>query len=393
MKIGIDIRCLVEGKRTGVEEYTLSLLSNLFEIDKKNEYVLFLNSFGRPRIDFSFFEKYKNVKIKQFGYPNKLLNFCFWYLNWPKVDRMLGSIDLFFMPNINFVALSRKCNLIVTIHDLSFEIFKETFSIKRRLWHFFVSPKKLCMRADNIIAISDSTKNDLQTIYKIPSEKICRIYNGTSEEFAEYDRNDKKLIEVKEKYHLPFSFIFYLGTIEPRKNIIAIVRAFDQLKSTNHPQLEKYKLVIAGAKGWKVEQILNEMRGAQYNKDIIYTNQITNEDKPAVYNLASLFVYPSFFEGFGLPVLEAMKCRIPVITSNTSSLPEVVGDSALMIDPDRPDELYRAMQEMLLNKELANTLSEKQRWQAFKFNWKNCARQFLSVMTDDDKVNKNKRKR
>jgi len=141
-------------------------------------------------------------------------------------------------------------------------------------------------------------------------------------------------------------------------------------------------LVIAGGKGWNVARIMQEMRSAKFTKDIIYTNMITCEDKPAVYNLASLFVYPSFFEGFGLPVLEAMKCAVPVITSNASSLPEVVGDGGLMIDPDKPDELFVAMKEMLTNRDLAAHLADKQRWQAFKFNWKTSAREFLEVLSN-----------
>jgi glycosyltransferase involved in cell wall biosynthesis len=380
MRIGVDIRCLSDGKRTGVEEYTLNLLHNLFAMDQKNQYVLFLNLYGEPKSDLAQFEKFKNVSIKQFKIPNKVLNFCFWYFRWPKVDTMLGGVDVFFMPNINFVALSSKAKLVLTVHDLSFEIYPETFSIKRRLWHQFINPKRLCKHAHTIIAISDSTKNDIARCYGIKPEKIRRIYNGAGEEFAAMDRNDSKLIAAKEKYHLPFNFILFLGTIEPRKNIIALVRAYDRLRQLNNPQLDRYKLVIAGCKGWNVKNIMDEMRGAKFTNDIIYTSLVTPEDKPAVYNLASLFVYPSFFEGFGLPVLEAAKCGVPVVASNASSLPEVVGDGGLMIDPDKPDELFVAMKEMLLNRELVSNLAEKQRWQAFKFSWKTSAREFLETL-------------
>ena len=380
MKIGIDIRCLADGKNSGVEEYTINLLHSIFAMDEKNAYILFLNIHSEPKIDLRQFNKYKNVSIRRFRIPNKILNFCFWYLRWPNVDEMIGGVDFFFMPNINFVSISNKAKLILTMHDLSFEFYPQTFSLKRRLWHQFVNPRRLCKRADTIIAISESTASDIVGRYGINPEKVEQIYNGTSDEFREIDRNDPHFIEVKEKYHLPFNFIFYLGTIEPRKNIISLVRAYDQLRSLNNPQLEKYKLVIAGGKGWKVESILHEMRNAKYTKDIIYTSQITNEDKPYVYNLASLFVYPSFFEGFGFPVLEAMKCKVPVITSNTSSLPEVVGDAGIMIDPDKPDELFVAMREVLLSKNLQDLLREKEWKQAFKFHWRKTAYEFLKVL-------------
>lgn len=384
MKIGIDIRCLSDGKRTGVEEYTINILENIFELDKKNEYILFSNSYHDSHFDERIFSQFKNVKVKRFHWPNKLLNFCFWYLHWPCVDTMLGGVDVFFMPNINFVALSKKTKLLLTIHDLSFEIFPETFSFKRRAWHHFVNPRSLCRRADKIIAVSDSTKDDIVNLYRIDDQKIQRIHNGISQEIIQLDRNDPKLIEVKEQYHLPFNFIFYLGTVEPRKNIPAIVLAYDKLRSLGNPQLDKYKLVIAGGKGWKIGNILDQMRNAKFTQDIIFTSCITNEDKAAVYTLASLFVYPSFFEGFGIPVLEAMRVGVPVITSNCSSLPEVVDQGAIMIDPDKPDELFSAMKEVLLNRELHAQLSEMGARQSIRFNWRASARETLATLTNAD---------
>lgn len=380
MRIGIDIRCLSEGRRTGVEEYTRNLLHNVFSLDQDNEYVLFLNAFNEPKGDFSEFLAYPNVALKRSRIPNKLLNFCFWYFGWPKVDRMLGGADLFFMPNINFIALSGKARLVLTVHDLSFEIYPETFSLKRRLWHFFINPKKLCRRADAVVAVSESTRADVISRYGIEGEKVHRIYSGASDDFVQLDRNDERLFAAREKYHLPFNFIFYLGTIEPRKNIPSVIRAFDRLKSLGHPQLDRYKLVMAGAKGWKSKGIFDEMRSAKHTDDIIYTDRITNEDKPFVYNLASVFVYPSFFEGFGLPVLEAMKCRVPVIVSNASALPEVVGDAGIMVDPDKPDELFLALKEVLLDRALAESLKEKEWRRAFRFHWRRTAAELLEVM-------------
>lgn len=379
MKIGIDIRCLTDGKRTGVEEYTINLLENLFELDKKNQYILFLNSYHESYFDPRIFSQYKNVSVKRFKYPNKILNFCFWYLNWPHVDKMLGGVDIFFMPNINFVALSEKVKLVLTIHDLSYEIFSETFSLKRRAWHSFINPRKLCKRADQIIAVSESSKADIVKYYKIIEKKIERIYNGIADELQQLDRNDPKLMEVKDRYHLPFNFIFYLGTIEPRKNIQAIVRAFDHMRSLGDNNLNKYKLVIAGGKGWKIEDILNSMRRAKFTNDIIFTSCITNEDKAAVYTLASLFVYPSHFEGFGIPVLEAMRCGVPVIASNCSALPEVVDEGGILIDPDKPDELYRAMKAILSDRDFHAELSHRALKQSVRFNWRTSARQTLAI--------------
>lgn len=380
MRIGIDIRCLVDGKRTGVEEYTLGLLEHVFSMDQRNKYVLFINSFHEPKSDLSMFDKHKNVSIKKFRIPNKLLNLCFWYFGWPHVDKMIGGVDIFFMPNINFIGLSKETKLLLTIHDLSFEMYPEFFSVKRRLWHSLINPRKLCRRADHIIAVSDSTRQDIISKYCVKPGKVTRIYNGVPDVFVSMDRNDKSLLEIKDKYHLPFSFILFLGTVEPRKNIIAVSRAFNELKKLNNTEISRCKLVIAGAKGWKTKEIFSELRGAEFTKDIIYTNRVSNEDKAAVYNLSSVFVYPSFFEGFGLPPLEAMKCGVPVISSNNSSLPEVVGEAGIMVDADKPDELFQALKSVMLDRQLAGTLSQRGPQRALLFSWRSAARDFLDVV-------------
>ncbi len=383
-KIGIDIRCLAEGRRTGVEEYTLNLLKQLFEIDRKNEYVLFFNSFRSSGADFSWLEKYSNVTLKKFHFPNKLLNFLFWYLDWPKIDRMIGGVDIFFMPNIIFGSVSRKTKLILTIHDLSFERYPQTFSWKRRLWHIFINAKKICRRADKIIAVSGSTKNDLESFYGIPGEKIQIIYSGVADKFRVISRNDEKLVRTKEKYGLPYKFILYLGTIEPRKNIIGIIQAFDQLQKfaekNDSEEISKYKLVIAGSQGWLSEKIFMEIEKSVHKDKIMAASFIADEDKEYVFNLASLFVYPSFFEGFGFPPLEAMRCGVPVIVSNNSSLPEMVGNSGVLIDPDKPGEIYQAMKEILINRELKEKMSAKGLEQAKNFDWEKTARTFFKVL-------------
>jgi glycosyltransferase involved in cell wall biosynthesis len=384
MKIVIDGRCLMVGRRTGVEEYTLNLLLALFEADKKNQYVLFFNSWKEPVFNFDIFKKYKNVEIKRHRIPNKILNFSFWYLGWPKIDKLAGETEVVFMPNINFAAISRNCKLILTIHDLSFECYPNHFSWKRRFWHIFINPKKLCRRADKIIAISDSTRSDLISLYKINPAKIETIYSAAGDGFKVISRNDTELVRVKEKYRLPYKFILYLGTIEPRKNIGAVIRAFDSFNQfaieNKNVELMKYGLVIAGEKGWLSQKIFEEIKTTRSSKGIYFIGRIRNENKKYIYNLASLFVYPSFFEGFGFPPLEAMRCGVPVIASNNSSLPEVVGDGGMLIDPDKPDEICRAMKEILSNRELRDILVKKGLEKAAKFDWKKTAQKTLEMM-------------
>jgi glycosyltransferase involved in cell wall biosynthesis len=369
---------LADGRRSGVEEYAIALLSELFRIDRKNEYVLFFNAWGDVEPDLSFADGFENVSVRRFRIPNKLLNLSLWYLNWPKLDRMIGGTDVFFLPNINFCAVSDETKLFVTAHDLSFEAYPETFSWKQRVWHYLVNPRRLFRRADRIFSVSRSTKDDLETRYGIRPSKIEVIHSGIDGRFHEYDRNDPKLVAVKEKYALPYQFILYLGAFEPRKNIVSVVRAFTALKKMRHPELEKLSLVLAGVSGWKEDEILEEIGHSPFRGNILLPGFVEDEDKPALYNLASLFAYPSFYEGFGFPPLEALACGVPVVTSSSSSLPEIVDDAGVLVDPHRPDELFRAFEEVLLDKKLRETLHEKGLARAKGFLWGETARRTLA---------------
>lgn len=373
MRIGIDIRCLAEGKRTGVEEYTLALLEELFESDQENEYVLFFNAWRKEVPDFTWLSQYRHVSLKVFRFPNKLLNLSLWYFGFPKLDLLVGGTDVFFLPNLNFAAVSKETKLVVTTHDLSFELFPETFSWKQRFWHFLVNFRGLVRRADRIIAVSQSTKDDLATLYHIPEEKITVIPSGIDERFQKMDRNDPELLRVKEKYHLPYKFILYLGTFEPRKNITALIQGYSALRDSQNPLLEKYDLVLAGTPGWKCDDIFLAREQSRHRDKILLPGFIADQDKVALYNLASVFVYPSLYEGFGFPPLEAMASGVPVITSHSSAVPEVVGTAGITIDPYQPDELYRALQSVLTDHEFAETLSEQGLVQAKKFSWQKTA--------------------
>lgn len=380
MKIGIDLRALAAGRHTGVEEYTRGLLGSLFELDRKNEYFLFFNAWRESKPDFSWIEKYPNVKLLRFRFPNKLLNLSLWYLSFPKLDRLLGGMDVFFLPNLNFAAFSKKVKVIVTAHDLSFEYFPETFSWKQRLWHYLINFRSLLRRADVILSVSHSTASDLEEVYRLPAEKIRVIPSGIDERFQPMSRNDPTLLAVKEKYHLPYRFILFLGTLEPRKNIESLLLAYETLEQTRVGEESQYELVIAGTSGWKSEALLEKIKHSPVREKIHLIGFVAEEDKPALYNLASVFVYPSLYEGFGFPPLEAIACGIPVIASHSSSLPEMIGDAGILIDPYRPDELLHALRGILSSKSLQADLklraSERQRY----FTWFQSAQGFLDII-------------
>jgi glycosyltransferase involved in cell wall biosynthesis len=377
MKIGIDIRCLLGGKRTGVEEYTLELLEHLFATDRENEYVLFWNAWKLPKCPMDWNRRFSNVRLASFRIPNKLLNFSLWYFRFPHLDRLIGGVDVFFLPNLNFAAFSGRVRVILTAHDLSFEHCPETFSWKRRLWHSFVNFRWLALRANRVIAVSSSTRDDLVEYLGMSPKKIAVISSGISERFRRMDRNDPKLIEVKRRYSLPYRYILFVGTIEPRKNILSLARVFDALVADG--EASDFELVIAGTNGWKYRDIFKEIDRLSSGSKIRFTGFVRDEDKPALYNLSSIFVSPSVYEGFGFPPLEAAACGVPVVASNTSSFPETVGEAAILVDPLRPDDLLRALRELLRDPVLREMLSRKSEECATHFRWQQTARKMLRI--------------
>lgn len=378
MRIGIDVRCFAHGKNTGVEEYAKSLLKAIFVADSENKYVLFFNAWKNTEMDFSWATKYDNVTVKSYAIPNKLLNLSLWLLQYPKIDKLCGGLDFFFMPNSNFVALSHSTKLCLTVHDLSFEHCKSSFSLKRRLWHFFVNPRLLMEKAAHIFAVSEATREDIIATYGMSEKKVSIALNGPTAVHKALDRNNIELIVVKEKYHLPYNFILFFGTVEPRKNIIGLVEAYDAVRK-ECPDVT-HKLVIAGASGWKSRNILRAISAAEYSHDIMLISDIPEEEKDALYTLASVFVFPSFFEGFGFPPLEAMMSSTPVVTSHTTSLPEVVGRHAIMIDPSRREEIAEAICAVIKKDGVSqHMVSAESMNHAQRFTWRRAADNIVAV--------------
>ncbi|MBU4082610.1 glycosyltransferase family 4 protein [Patescibacteria group bacterium] len=374
MNIGIDIRVLARGARTGVEEYAINLLSELLPLNKGVNYKLFYNAFRKAELNYPWLSL-DNVHLKDSRIPNRFFFAVARYLNAPKIDKLLGGIDVYFNPHFFVAPVSRGCRKVITFHDLSFEHYPEFFSKRKRLWqNFLMNAKREAEKADKIIAVSKSTKADLVNLYGVDERKIEVIYSGVSERFREMS-NVEKLERIKKKYNLPDKFILYFGTIEPRKNIVGIIKAFELLKKD-----KSLKLVIAGTKGWLYKDIFKAAQNSKYSQDIFFTGFVEDADKPFLYNLAELFVYPSFFEGFGFPPLEAMACGLPVIVSCNSSLPEVVGKAALMVDPANIDELAWAMEIALNDQELRKRIIAAGLEQAKKFSWRECAEKTMAVL-------------
>jgi len=397
MKIGIDIRTLMDAQYSGVSEYTLNLIKEILKLDKKNKYKLFYNS-GRDVSGCIPQFTCDNAEIISTKYPNKIFNFIMQKtLHKPKIDQLIGvnpapfgqlpknvtgtlpkrcGVNLFFMPNIGFISLSSKCRKIITIHDLSFLRYSEFFSLKRRLWHRIINARKLLRNFDIIVAVSENTKQDVVELCNINPNKIKVIYSGIGHHYHQI--KTQNFTSVQKKYNLPDKFILYLGTLEPRKNVEGIIQAYDKLRMKNK-ELAEVKLVIAGGMGWKSKNIFKVWQDSKYKDDIKFLGYVDLADKVYLYNLAILFIFPSFYEGFGFPPLEAMACGAPVITSFASSLPEVAGEAAIMVDPYNITDIVGAMEQVLTNQELQNSLIKKGLEQARRFSWEKAAGEYLEV--------------
>ncbi|MFH0892735.1 MAG: glycosyltransferase family 1 protein [Candidatus Falkowbacteria bacterium] len=380
MKIGIDIRTLMDENWSGVSGYTYNLVRKILEVDRSREYRLFYNS-GRDISSRIPEFNADNARVVRTRHPNKIFNYFMQKtLGRPKIDRLLG-VDRFISPHINFLSLSDRCRKIITVHDLSFLRYPEFFSLRKNIWHRALNVKKMLKGFDMIAAVSENTKRDIIELCGIDEARIRVIYPGISRRYQPLDRTEKReeFEAARKKYALPRNYILYVGNLEPRKNVPGLIRAYGIFRDANGGSKDM-KLVIAGAKGWKSEDIFREWRESKYRQDIKFIGYVDEEDKVYIYNLAALFVYPSFYEGFGFPPLEAAACGVPVIAGSNSSLPEVVGQEALLVDSGNIAEIAGAISVVLKSGHPASFPATKSGKSQQRFSWENTAKGYLEIL-------------
>lgn len=372
MNIVVDIRPLMAEHRTGVGEYVYELLNAIFEIDQKNQYFLFYNASSKSIINFPNWKK-ENVHIVGTSWPNKFLNGAVAFLGKPKLDQFLlkncfpkiDKLDYFFSPNLNFTSVSDQVKYILTIHDLSYEFFSDCFSPKDRLWHKAVRPRAQVKRADIILVPSENTKHDVVNYYGISENKIKVIYPGLSSSFFAGSSSTNSF----KKY------ILYLGTIESRKNVSAVLEAYQAAKKQYPEVMSGYELVLAGAIGYGGQKIIEE---AKKISGVSYIGYVPAKEKYNLYKNASLFVFPSLYEGFGFPVVEAFAASVPVVTSNRSSLAEVSGRAAYLVNPMSVRDISEAMVRLLQSEKLCLEYKNNGLERASLFVWQKAAELFLA---------------
>lgn len=367
MRIGIYIGAL--SNLAGIGRYVFYLLNELMCVDPVNYYKLY-----RPSdicIDNLFRPLPANFSCQNLFHKRKKLH-ALWYLGiCPNLNNIFHDIDIFHSPDIaNFPIIKKK--LIVTIHDLAWKKFPAFYPFRtRRVCDLML--KRTIKKADHLIAISKSTKNDLVDYLNIDEEKITVVYEGCDiGRFKPLQITD----EIRNSYNIKGNYILSLGDINPRKNIERLIKAFAILD--NHVK-RNYCLVLAGNKGYKFKELQNLINYLKLENKVITTGYIRDDDLPMLISGADLFVYPSLYEGFGLPILEAMACGTPVITSNISSMPEIAGKAAILADPYNVEEIADAIKRVLSSTNLQSSLINAGFLRSNEFSLEKMAKETLAA--------------
>lgn len=380
MKIGIEGQRLFRVKKHGMDMVALELIKNLQKIDLINEYFIFV----KPDEDRLCLEETKNFHLIELdGGP---------YPTWeqialPKAAKKYGC-DILHCTS-NTAPISTSIPLVITLHDI---IYLESVSILKKggtwyqktgnMYRRFVVPR-VVSKSKKIITVSNFEKERIRKFFGFPEsdQRLVAIYNGVSEHFHKVT-DETELKRVKDKYHLPDRYAFFLGNTDPKKNTKGVLQAFSKyLKESNDP----LSLVMLDYDKNALDSLLNEIGDVDLIKHIHLTGYVVNTDLPSIYTQCAVFLYPSLRESFGIPMLEAMRCGSPVITSDTSSMPEVSGGAAMIINPFKPEEITEAMKLILTDEIKRNELIEKGFLQSAKFSWNAMAQEVLKLYYELEK--------
>ena len=355
--------------RVGSSEFCFQLLSKLAKLDTKNEYSIFLP------VDPSADLPKETKKWRYVTFHSKKL----WTLLGLSKKLKGYKLNVFFSPT-HYLPLLVSSPSVISILDVSYLYFPNLFK-KKDLYQLKFWGGYSIRKAKKIITISSSSRNDIIEMYKVNPEKIAVVYPGVKELKTENIKS-KSMEDLKEKFGISSPYILFVGTLQPRKNIVRLVEAFSKLKPENLKSKDNLELVIVGKRGWQFEEILNSPQKYAVANRVKFLDSVSDEDLPSLYKNALCFCLPSLYEGFGLPILEAMQYGCAVATSNVSSLPEAGGDAALYFDPESAEDIAKTLQTLIDDEELRKDLVKKGHEQVKKFSWEKTARETLKILED-----------
>ena len=367
-RIGINAHLLTEGegyRRAGVSRYIHNLLLHLCEADPEGDYVVFVN----PRSALPLSYRQKRSRLPTQKPAVRIL----WEQLLQPPQLLAEGIALLHSP-LNVQPLFLPCKGVVTVMDLSFVVYPGSLKPLQRVYQR-VFARLSARRAARLITISASTARDVTRFFGVPAAKTTVVFPGVDAAYRPI-RDESILASFRVRHGLPERFILFVGTLEPRKNLVTLLQAYAQFKrqtKTGH------KLVLAGGKGWLYQPIFAAVEELGLQADVLFPGFVAEDELPLWYNTADVFVYPSLYEGFGLPPLEAMACGRPVVVADTSSLPEVVGDAALRIHPRQPAEWAAALVRVCNDASLQADLAARALERAREFSWTRMARETVQV--------------
>jgi len=369
MAIYLDISAAVHG-RAGLGRYAESLAQTLLAREP-GRFALFYNRTPSTHLPPGLNE----VPIRTVRAGYKPWRMAVWLGQWAHLgfDRLLPGAELFHATEHLLMPL-RHTPSVLTIHDLVFRLFPHYHKPLNYAFLNLAMPLFI-RRADHLIAVSHSTRQDLVRLYDVDPDKITVIYEAADPRFR--PQPIEEIRHVQRKYSLPERFILSLGTLEPRKNYQRLVEALALLRQK--PGAEGWRLVIVGGKGWLYGPFFRRLEELGLEHEVILLGHVPNEDLPALYSAATLFVFPSLYEGFGLPPLEAMACGTPVVCSRASSLPEVGGRAARYVNPTSTEEIAQAIHEVLVDEVLQEEMRERGFEQAKQFSWERAAQETMAL--------------
>jgi glycosyltransferase involved in cell wall biosynthesis len=366
LRIAIDAHA-VGAKLGGNESYAVNLIEALAQIDSANHYTIYITTAeARER----FQGRWPNFKVRATLPHTPLIRIPLTL----SAELRKNPVDVL---HVQFTAPPFcPCPVVVSIHDLSFEHLPQTFKRRSRT-QLRLTVRHSARRAARIISLSEHGRRDIIETYGITAERVSAIPLAAPAHFAPVHDN-RELQRVRHNYGIDGDYILTVGSIQPRKNLARLVQAYASLRG-NKSADKLPKLVLVGKSGWLYDETLRALKETGVADTVVLTGYVPQEDLPALYSGALCFVYPSYFEGFGLPPLEAMKCGAPVIVGNKTSLPEVVGDAALTVDPFDVEAIASAMQRVIESPALREELSIKGRARAETFDWRETARKTLAI--------------
>jgi glycosyltransferase involved in cell wall biosynthesis len=373
MRIGIDYTSAAR-QRAGIGRYTRELVAALLSLEDVHQYTIFAAAGGLKDDDWLMQVQREGIRLRTLPLSDDWLARLWHRLRLPiPVEVVTGPLEIFYSPDFALPPTVGSTKTLLTVHDLSFVHHPAAFVPSLQRYLETVVPRSID-RADLVLADSAHTRMDLTTLFDVSPEDVRVIYPGVAPRFQREPEPGERE-RLHDRYGIGDEpYVLSVGTLQPRKNYVRLIEGFIQFQVEMGTSAH---LLIAGGRGWLYDNILAE---AQKHENVRLLGFVEDEDLPALYRGADLFVFTSLYEGFGLPVLEAMACGTPVVCSNTSSLPEVAGESALLVDPQSPDELAEAMVRAFGEEELREEMVDRGLAQAAKFTWERSARQLLDVL-------------